>query len=221
MPKIELTPEFLARKTFDLYQTHGVPIEVSEDILTSKGLNLDSALLNKLIEDHQRLSQSSSAGQFKSGLAGDSSTTRALHTATHLLHQSLREMFGDSVVQRGSAITEQKARFDFSLDAKELSDEKITELQSKIQNLIDKHLQMLVIETTPDEAKAMGAIGLFGEKYGEKVTVYTLHDNQGKVYSREFCGGPHVKNTDEIKKFHIIKKKSIGSGLSRLEFTVG
>jgi alanyl-tRNA synthetase len=220
MNQATLTPQFLAEKAWDLYQTHGVPIEVSLDILEDKGLQLDNDLLGKMIEGHQSLSRSSSAGQFKSGLAGDSSKTRGLHTTTHILHKSLIDMFGGGVKQKGSAITDEKARFDFTLDEK-LTDEQLQELTDKIQSIIDKGLAMVPAEMSETEARELGAIGLFGEKYGDKVTVYTLKDEQGNIYSREFCGGPHVSSTKEIGKFKIIKQKSIGSGLKRIEFDLG
>lgn len=219
MSQTTLTPQFLAQKAWDLYQTHGVPIEVSIDILEAKGIALDQNLLNQLIEEHQNLSRTSSAGQFKSGLAGDTTKTRSLHTTTHILHKTLRDMFGEEVRQKGSAITDEKARFDFTLDDK-LTDTQLAELTSKIQTIIDKNLSMTVAEMTEQEARELGAIGLFGEKYGDTVTVYTLADEQGNVYSREFCGGPHVSNTKEIGKFKILKQKSIGSGLKRLEFDI-
>jgi alanyl-tRNA synthetase len=220
MTQNQLTPQFLTQKTWDLYQTHGVPIEVSEDILNKNGLQLDKPFLDNLINEHQKLSQTTSAGQFKSGLGGDSAKTRALHTTTHILHKVLRDTFSEEVKQMGSAITEEKARFDFSLDSSLLTPEKLQEIQNQVQSVIDKNLKMDKIETTEEEARKMGAIGLFGEKYGAKVTVYTLEDEQGTVYSREFCGGPHITKTQEIGKFTILKKKSIGSGLVRLEFNV-
>jgi len=214
----QLTPQQLAEKTWDLYQTHGVPFEVSEDIIRSKNLELDSAFLNNLIEEHQNLSRATSSGQFKSGLGGDSTKTRKLHTTTHILHQVLRSIFGENTRQMGSAITEDKARFDFSLE-QNLTDLQLVEVQTKVQQIIDLKLKMNKQEMSPEEAKKLGAIGLFGEKYGDKVTVYTL-SNDDQVYSREFCGGPHIENTTEIGKFEIIKQKSLGQGVKRLVFDV-
>ncbi len=215
----QITPQFLAEKTWDLYQTFGVPIEISEDILESHGLKLDSELLNSLISEHQKLSQTTSAGQFKSGLDQDSEKTRKLHTSTHILHSVLRDTFGTDVKQKGSAITNEKARFDFTL-TNSLSTEEINSIQDKVQAIIDRHLEMEKLEMKQEEAAKLGAIGLFGEKYGDIVSIYTLKDGQGTVYSREFCGGPHISNSKEIGKFVILKQKSIGQGLKRLEFTV-
>ena len=217
--KANLTPEFLAEKTWNLYQTFGVPIEVSEDILDTYGLKLNNQVLNELISEHQKLSQTTSAGQFKSGLDGDTDKTRKLHTTTHILHSVLRNLFGLEVKQKGSAITNEKARFDFTL-ADSLSPDQLKEIEQKVQIIIEKDLKMERLEMKQTEAKDLGAIGLFGEKYGDIVSIYTLKDSAGTVYSREFCGGPHIQKSGEIGKFSILKQKSIGQGLKRIEFTV-
>lgn len=220
--KSEITPQFLAEKTFDLYQTFGVPIEVSEQILEEKGLELDRSYLHSLIEGHQKLSQQASQGQFKSGLGQDNAKTRALHTTTHILHSVLRKIWGESLRQMGSAILEDKARFDINLEAGELGEEKIKEIEDRVQKIIDKDLIMQRVETSQEEAKNMGAIGLFGEKYGDVVSVYQLKEKEGEnVYSVEFCAGPHIQSSKDIQdlgNFKILRKKSIGQGLVRLEF---
>lgn len=215
-----LTPEFLAQKTWDLYQTHGVPIEVSEDILEKSGYNLNQALLKELISNHQKMSQDSSKEQFKSGLNADSSKTRAMHTTTHILHQVLRAHFGESVQQKGSAITDEKARFDITLPAEKLNEIVLDQIIQEIQAVIDQNLEMKNNQMSEIEARELGAIGLFGEKYGEVVTVYSLVNPNGVAFSREFCGGPHIENTSQIGTFEFLKKKSIGQGLTRIEFTV-
>jgi alanyl-tRNA synthetase len=211
--------ELVSKKIFDLYQTHGVPMELSEDILEKQSIEFDSLKLSELIEGHQNASQSASSGQFTSGLGEQNEKTTRLHTATHLLHQVLREIFGDSVKQMGSAITNEKARFDFTKDER-LTDDEVVELAKRVQDLIEKTLVVEKREMSEKEARELGAIGLFGEKYGEKVTVYSVIDESGKPYSREFCGGPHVLNTKEIGIFRILKQKSVGQGLKRLEFDV-
>jgi len=212
----QLTPQFLAQKIWDFYQTHGVPIEVSLDILELKNLEYDKKLLENLITGHQKLSQSQANTQFKSGVAENTAKTRAMHTTTHILHQVLREMFGETVAQKGSAITSEKARFDFSLETK-IEPENLQKVTTKVQEIIDKNLEMKKLEMTEIEARKLGAIGLFGEKYGEIVSVYTL-SKEDFIFSREFCGGPHIDNTSEIGKFTILKAKSIGQGLKRIEF---
>lgn len=211
----ELTPQFLSQKVWDLYQTSGVPIEVSLNILEENSLNIDEELLANLIKKHQEMSQSQT-GQFKSGLAGDSNKTRSLHTATHILHTILRNLFGNSVAQKGSNITDQKARFDFSLD-KKLEKSDLEQITLEVQKIIDQNLEMKKDEMTEAQAREIGAIGLFGEKYGNIVSIYTL-SNDDFVFSREFCGGPHISNTSELGKFVILKQKSIGQNLRRIEF---
>jgi alanyl-tRNA synthetase len=205
--------------TWDLYQKAGVPFEVSEDILEENNLPFSQSNLEKLIQEHQEKSRTTSAGQFKSGLGENTGKTTRLHTTTHILHKVLRDLYGDSVQQMGSAITDEKARFDFRLDHKvEEADQQL--IVTKVQGIIDANLVMQKIETTEAEARQMGAIGLFGEKYGDKVTVYSLEDSLGGVVSREFCGGPHIANTSEIGKFSILKEKAVSAGVRRLEFDV-
>jgi len=209
----------VSHKIWDLYQTYGVPIELSEDILETSKVKYDKNSLNTLITEHQDLSKSSSKGQFKSGLGSHTDKTKKLHTVTHILHAILRQKYGENIRQMGSAITDEKARFDFTMNEK-LTDDQLQDLENTIQNWIDKNLNMTFVTTTPEKAKESGAIGLFGEKYGDSVTVYSLVDESGKTYSREFCTGPHVDNTSEIGQFKILKHKSIGQGLKRLEYDI-
>jgi alanyl-tRNA synthetase len=206
----------LAEFTWDLYQKAGVPFEISQDICEQNKLSFEFRLVEGLMLKHQELSRNSSSGQFKSGLGENTEKTKKLHTLTHILHQVLRSLYGMQIKQMGSAITDQKARFDFSFDGKIESDD-ITKIESKVQELIDLELEMSKQEMSEQEARDLGAIGLFGEKYGSKVTVYSLEKN-GIVYSREFCGGPHVSNTKELGKFKIIKEKSVSAGVRRIEF---
>jgi alanyl-tRNA synthetase len=214
-------PKWLAKKAFDLYQSSGVPIEVSEDLIEKEGYKLDIDELNKLIENHQKLSQSASNGQFKSGVGTDSNKGKIMHTTTHILHSVLRDVFGNEIKQMGSAILDDKARFDTNIDKNLLTEEKINTVREKVQNIINKKLDMTKTETIESDARKMGAIGLFGEKYADKVIIYKLEDkNTNIVYSMEFCGGPHVMNTAEIGNFKILKVKSIGNSLSRIEFDV-
>ena len=209
----------VAELTWDMYQKSGVPFEVSQDVCEVNNLEFDFNLVENLMKKHQELSRSTSAGQFKSGLGQNTDKTQKLHTTTHLLHQVLRSNYGDSVRQMGSAITDSKARFDFSLDHKIENNELLT-IQSQVQDLIDMKLDMIKLEMSQDEARRLGAIGLFGEKYGQMVTVYTLQNQDNKVYSREFCGGPHIDNTSQIGKFIILKEKSVSAGVRRIEFDV-
>ena len=204
---------------WNLYQSAGVPFEVSEDVCQKNDLDFDFNLVEKLQTEHQNLSRTTSVGQFKSGLGENNDKTTRLHTTTHILHQVLRDVFGENVQQKGSAITNEKARFDFTLEHK-IQDQDLQSIQSKVQAIIDKNLHMKIIQTTQVAATEMGAIGLFGEKYGDKVSVYLLVDDMGKPFSKEFCTGPHVVNTSEIGQFIILKEKSVSAGVRRLEFNV-
>jgi alanyl-tRNA synthetase len=208
----------LEKKAFDMYQSLGVPLELSEDILDKNLTPIDIDKLNKLIEQHQQLSTSTSTGQFKSGLGENNETTTQMHTATHILHKVLKNIYGDDVRQMGSAITSEKARFDFTCN-EDISDDLI-KIETAVNDIIKLNLDMKNQELPLTKAREIGAIGLFGEKYGDVVSVYSLEDNTGKQYSVEFCGGPHIKNTSEIKNFKILKSKSLGQGIKRLEFVV-
>ena len=213
----DLNSQKLAEIAWDLYQKAGVPFEVSQDECEKNNLVFDFDSVEKLMKQHQDLSRTTSAGQFKSGVGENTEKTSKLHTVTHILHSVLRDTFGNSVRQMGSSITDQKARFDFSLDNK-IEQTEILQIEKKVQAIIDLNLNMEELQMSEQEAKKLGAIGLFGEKYGEIVTVYTLVDENKKVHSREFCGGPHIKNTHEIGKFKILKEKSVSSGCRRIEF---
>jgi alanyl-tRNA synthetase len=210
----------IENKIFDLYQTHGVPLELSYSILDQKNIKFDTSIVDGLINLHQVNSKTNSTSQFKSGLGEINQKTTRLHTATHLLHQSLRELFGNSnIVQKGSAITAQKARFDFSFDRK-LDEKELILLQERVQQKINSASSVVKLTLNKIDAQKMGAIGLFGEKYGDLVTIYSIEDKHKNLISKEFCTGPHVNNTIEVGNFVIIKQKSIGSGLKRLEYDV-
>jgi alanyl-tRNA synthetase len=218
-PQDGFNSQLISEKIFDLYQSHGVPMELSEDILDKNNISFDTLKLSELIHGHQNMSQEASKVQFKSGLGEQNEKTTRLHTTTHLLHKVLRDTFGQSIKQMGSAITSEKARFDFTKDDR-ITDDELLKIQEKIQLIIDQNMVVNKREMSETEARELGAIGLFGEKYGKLVTVYTIQDIEGNAFSREFCGGPHVKNTQEIGKFVILRQKSVGQGLKRLEFNV-
>lgn len=209
----------LTTKAWDLYQSHGVPFEVSEEQVEVAGFVIDAQKLHSLIEEHQNKSASVSAGQFKSGLGGDTAQTRKLHTTTHILHAVLRQLFGSEVRQIGSAITDEKGRFDVTI-TQDITPEDHARIMTKVQDIITMGAPVTREEMTEQEARQLGAIGLFGEKYPERVTVYSIISPEGSVISREFCGGPHANNTGEIGTFSLAKIKSIGQGRKRFEFTV-
>ena len=203
-------------ETWNLYQSHGVPLELSESVLESNGIVIDKNKLNGLIVNHQQISNTTEKGDFKSGLINNSDLTVGMHTTTHILHKVLIDTYGDGVRQMGSAITNEKARFDFSCN----EDVDVVLIENKVNSILEKSLIMTSQEMSPTKAKSEGAIGLFGEKYGETVSVYTLRDVEGNVFSKEFCTGPHIQNTNKITKFKILKLKSLGQGVKRLEFLI-
>ncbi|MFW0862309.1 MAG: alanine--tRNA ligase [Candidatus Komeilibacteria bacterium] len=200
-----------ANEAFQLYTTYGFPIEEIQRL----GVEVDMAGFQKQIKDHQDLSRKGAEQKFKGGLADNSEETTALHTATHLLHAALRKVLGDHVAQKGSNITADRARFDFSHPDK-LTDEEKEKVTNMINEVIDAKLPVSVEEMTVEEAKNAGALGLFNQKYGDKVKVYTVGEGNN-VFSREICGGPHVKNTADLGHFRIKKEEASSAGIRRIK----
>lgn len=203
------------KKAFDLYQTYGFPLELTIEIFSEKGQEIDKEQFQKEFEKHKEKSRTASAGMFKGGLADHSVETTKLHTATHLLHKSLREVLGDHVSQKGSNITVERLRFDFSHD-KKMTEEEIKKVEDMINKQIEKALPVSYEIMTLAEAREKGALAFFGEKYGEKVKVYTIGDPNGNWFSKEVCGGPHVTNTSELGHVRIIKEEAAGAGIRRI-----
>jgi len=217
--KLEETYKELAKKLFFVYQTYGFPLELSFDEWKCWfNRDLSEAEKEKIIkyfyqekEKHQEISRKGAEKKFKGGLADESYETTKLHTAAHLLLQALREVLGGHVVQKGSNITSERLRFDFSHPEK-LTDEQIKKVEELVNKKIKENLPVSCEEMTVEEAKKQGAMGVFEERYGDKVKVYTIGD-----FSKEICGGPHVKNTSELGSFKIIKEESVGSGVRRIK----
>ena len=168
----------------------------------------------KAYRKHQKLSRQGAEQKFKGGLADHSKQTSALHTATHLLHEALRRVLGKHVAQKGSNITEQRLRFDFSHPEK-MTKEQIAEVENIVNEIIRLKLPVTCNEMTVAKAINMGAIGLFGNQYGDKVKVYSIGD-----FSKEICGGPHVANTEELVKFIIKKEESSSKGIRRIKAVI-
>lgn len=208
---------------FDLYQTYGFPKELTKELAIQSGQIFDEAKENEYeteFKKHQELSRTASAGQFKGGLASHSDKIVRLHTATHLMNAALRQVLGENVWQKGSNITEERTRFDFTHDKKMTEEEK-----ASVENLVnDWILRNLTVkkEILPyDEARKLNAIGVFGEKYADTVSVYTVFDPKTQeVISREFCGGPHVENTGTIGKFKIQKEEASSAGVRRIKAVI-
>ena len=199
------------RSAFLLYQSYGFPIEMILELAKEKRIKVDEKGFEKENKKHQELSRTASKGKFASGLADSGLETTRLHTATHLLHTALRKVLGDNVQQKGSNITPDRLRFDFSFDRK-MTDIEKKKVENLVNGAISKKLDVNSEEMSPKEAKKSGALGFFGEKYGNKVSVYTV-----KGFSKEICTGPHVKNTSELGKFKIKKEESSSSGVRRIK----
>jgi len=197
-------------EAFDLYQSFGFPIEMIEEELSKNNLKLDKNDFEKSKLEHQKLSQTLSAGKFKSGLADSSEIITKYHTATHLLHTALRQILGDHVQQSGSNITSERLRFDFSHGEK-MTDDQIKKIENLVNQQIKNKLEVKKETMLFTEAQKQGAIAFFGNKYPETVSVFTIGD-----FSKEVCTGPHVENTGVLGKFEITKEESAGSGRRRI-----
>ena len=203
------------KDAFNLFQTFGFPIEVTQELAKEKGVNVDMEEFKKELEKHQDLSRTASAGMFKGGLADNSEQTTKLHTAAHLMLAGLRRVLGTEVYQKGSNITAERLRFDFSHKEK-MTPEQIKQVEDFVNDAIKEDAPVVVEEVTLDKAKELGAMGVFESKYGEKVKVYTIEKN-GKIISREICGGPHVERTGILGRFRIAKEESSSSGVRRIK----
>ena len=199
---------------FHLYDTYGFPLELTVEMAKEKGIEVDAVGFKTFFEKHQAMSKAGSEQRFKGGLADNSEETAKLHTATHLLHAALRKVLGPQVAQKGSNITAERLRFDFSFERK-MTPEEIQEVEKLVNEAIKGNYDIVCEEMTVDEAKASGAIGLFESKYGERVKVYTM----GPV-SKEICGGPHAKNTGDLVNFKIKKEESSSAGVRRIKATI-
>ena len=202
------------RSAFKLYDTYGFPIEMTIELAAEKGLTVDEADFAERFKKHQELSHQGAEQKFKGGLADHSEQTAKLHTATHLLHSALRKVLGDEVAQKGSNITAERLRFDFSFGRK-MTAEEIAEVERLVNVAIEAKVPVVCEEMTVPEAKEKGAIGLFESKYGEKVRTYKMGE-----YSFEICGGPHAENTGDLGSFKIQKEESSSAGVRRIKAVI-
>ena len=196
---------------FKLYDTYGFPIELTVELAKEQGITVDVQGFKDKFKAHQELSRTASAGKFKGGLAGNDEIETRYHTATHLLNAALKQVIDKNVHQRGSNITDERMRFDFSCDHK-LSPEEIKAAEDLVNSYIKAGLDVTVTSMSKEQAIASGAECMFIEKYPDIVTVYTIGD-----VSRELCGGPHVKNTRELGEFKIIKEEASSAGVRRIK----
>ena len=203
---------------FLLYTTYGFPLELTEEMAQEKGQDIDRKVFECEFIKHKDLSRAGSEQKFKGGLAEDSDETKKLHTATHLMHQALRNVLGDHVEQRGSNITAERLRFDFSHSEK-VTIEQREEVERIVNEQVEKALPITCESMSVDEAQKLGAIGIFGDKHKglDSVKVYTVGNDEVGVFSREICGGPHAQNTQELGKFKIKKEEASSAGIRRIK----
>ena len=214
---ISRVPEHIKHKVvsgknaFKLYDTYGFPLELTVEMAAERGFIVDEKGFAKAFEKHQELSRKGAENKFKGGLADDSESTTSLHTATHLLHQALRNVLGDHVAQKGSNITADRLRFDFSHPEKVQRDI-LNQIEEIVNDVIAKDMPITMTEMSVEDAKSAGAIGLFGDRYGEVVRVYSIGD-----FSKEICGGPHAQSTGKMGRFKIKKEESSSRGIRRIK----
>ena len=202
-----------AVSSFYLYQTFGLPFDIIKEL---KAKDLNQKEFEDELKKHQELSRTASSGMFKGGLADNKPETIKLHTAHHLLLAALQELFGKQVKQKGSNINSERLRIDFSFDRK-LTDEEKKRVEDMVNEKVKEGLDVIKREMPLEKARKIGAQMEFGVKYGSIVSVYFIEDKEGNVFSKEFCGGPHVKNTSELGRFKIIKEEAVSSGVRRIK----
>jgi alanyl-tRNA synthetase len=212
LPNLLANPKKIipGRISFRLYDTYGFPLEITEELASEHGLRVDREGFDAYFKKHRAVSKVGSEKTFKGGLADHTEQVKKLHTATHLLHKALRLVLGDHVMQKGSNITSERLRFDFSHPDK-MTDEEIRKVEAMVNAQIDRKLDVSWAVVRLEKAMSEGAIALFGEKYEEKVKVYAIGD-----FSKEVCGGPHVENTGSLGKFRITKEQSSSAGIRRV-----
>lgn len=203
---------FPGKTAFRLFDTFGFPIEMTTELALEKGFTVDMAGYEEASRKHREASQKGAEQKFKGGLAEQNDTTARLHTATHLLNAALKVVFNDdNINQKGSNITVERLRFDFNFPRK-LTSEELKAVEDKVNEAIEKDIEVVMQEMSVEEAKKQGAVGVFSDKYGDIVKVYTIEG-----YSKEICGGPHAKRTGELGKFIIKKEEASSSGVRRIK----
>jgi alanyl-tRNA synthetase len=203
------------RLAFKLYDTYGFPIELTEELAAEQGMTVNRAEFDEAFKKHQELSRSQGGQVFKGGLVDQGEMAVKYHTATHLLQKALKMVLGDHVAQKGSNITAERMRFDFSHTAP-LSPQEIKQVEDIVNEQIARDLPVSMEVLGLDQAKASGATALFGEKYESQVKVYTIGKGPGDFFSREVCGGPHVEHTGTMGRFKIQKEQSSSAGVRRI-----
>jgi alanyl-tRNA synthetase len=216
LPNILKNPQKVmsGRLAFKLYDTYGFPIELTEELAAEQGLSVNREEFDEAFKKHQELSRSQS-GSFKGGLGDQGEMAVKYHTATHLLHKALKIVLGEHVAQKGSNITAERLRFDFTHDAP-MTHAQINAVEAIVNEQIQKDLAIFMETMSIDEAQAKGAIALFGEKYEAQVKVYTIGNSPEDFFCKEVCGGPHVERTGSLGKFFVQKEHSSSAGVRRI-----
>ncbi len=208
------------KAAFDLYQTYGFPLELTEEMAREKGTEVDHDVFEAEFKKHQDLSRTASAGKFKGGLADSSEKTTQLHTATHLMLAALRKYLGPEVHQAGSNITAERTRFDFTWPEK-VERDVLDQVEAYVNDAIENEATVKIEVLPKQQAQDEGVEGSFWEKYPDQVNVYNVIGKDGTVYSRELCGGPHVKTTKGMGTFKIVKEQSSSAGIRRIKAILG
>lgn len=217
--KVLIKGEISGIDAFHLYDTYGFPLELTEELAKEKGVKVDKQGFKQAFKKHQEVSRAGAEKKF-GGIGKDATlAVTRLHTATHLLHQSLREVLGSNVKQMGSDVTPKRLRFDFS-HLQKLTAEELEKIEGLVNKKIEEDLEVKKQEMGYQEAIKSGALAFFKDKYPDKVTIYSIVDASGKVFSKEICAGPHVSRTSELGHFKIIKEESVGAGVRRIRAVV-
>ena len=212
------------QEMFLLFSSKGIPVELAESL----GYEVDRSGFEEEMQKHQEVSKAGSEQKFKGGLGGHSEMEVRYHTATHLLHQALREVLGEHVEQKGSNITPERLRFDF-VHPQKMTDEEKQRVEEIVNQKIKEDLPVNKVVMKKEEAEKVGALHFFGDKYGEEVSVYYIGDSLDSAWSKEFCGGPHVERTSDLaserdperlakdRSFKILKEEAISQGIRRIK----
>ena len=205
--------------SFILFGTFGFPLELTREIVLEKGFAVDEKGFQEELSKHQGLSRKGAEQKFKGGLGGTGEIETKYHTATHLLHQALRDVLGEGVSQKGSNITSERLRFDFSFERK-MTDQEKSDVEKIVNDKIKENIVVNKVVMKKEEAEKTGALHFFGEKYGNEVNVYYIGESLETAYSKEFCGGPHVDNTGVLGNFKITKEEAVSAGTRRIKATL-
>lgn len=199
------------KQAFKLYDTYGFPLELTEELASERGYIVDAEGFSEAFKEHQQKSHAVAEGQFKGGLSDTGEATTRLHTATHLLNAALKAVLSPDINQKGSNITPERLRFDFNF-ARPMTEEEIKEVEALVNKKIKEDIPVVFAEMPYEQAREEGITGVFDSKYGEVVKTYSIGD-----FSREMCGGPHVRHTGELGTFKIVKEQSSASGIRRIK----